>query len=67
MPTLTLAHSPDSDDLVMWWPLCGMTHADGSPIALARRFRRLSRWRRLPRIRALLDPPNPTRSPCNAR
>ena len=32
MPTLTLAHSPDSDDLVMWWPLCGMTHADGSPI-----------------------------------
>lgn len=32
MPTLTLAHSPDSDDLVMWWPLCGMTHEDGSPI-----------------------------------
>lgn len=32
MPTLTLAHSPDSDDLVMWWPLCGMTRQDGSPI-----------------------------------
>lgn len=32
MPTLTLAHSPDSDDLVMWWPLCGMTHEDGTPI-----------------------------------
>lgn len=32
MPTLTLAHSPDSDDLVMWWPLCGMTHEDATPI-----------------------------------
>lgn len=27
--TLTLAHSPDSDDLVMWWPLTGMRGADG--------------------------------------
>lgn len=24
MPTLTLAHSPDADDLVMWWPLVGL-------------------------------------------
>ena len=30
---LTLAHSPDSDDLVMWWPICGMTDAGGAPIA----------------------------------
>ncbi|MEM1071825.1 MAG: MqnA/MqnD/SBP family protein [Planctomycetota bacterium] len=30
--TLTLAHSPDSDDLVMWWPICGMTDADGAPV-----------------------------------
>lgn len=30
---LTLAHSPDSDDLVMWWPLCGMTDEAGKPIA----------------------------------
>ncbi|MEM8757284.1 MAG: MqnA/MqnD/SBP family protein [Planctomycetota bacterium] len=30
--TLSLAHSPDSDDLVMWWPLCGMTDADGNPV-----------------------------------
>ncbi len=30
---LTLAHSPDADDLVMWWPLTGMRHADGSPFA----------------------------------
>lgn len=29
MIELTLAHSPDSDDLVMWWPLCGMTDAEG--------------------------------------
>ncbi|MEM9065116.1 MAG: MqnA/MqnD/SBP family protein [Planctomycetota bacterium] len=29
---LTLAHSPDSDDLVMWWPLVGMTDADGQPV-----------------------------------
>lgn len=32
MPELTLAHSPDSDDLVMWWPICGMTNENGSPI-----------------------------------
>lgn len=29
---LTLAHSPDSDDLVMWWPIVGMTDADGHPV-----------------------------------
>ncbi len=27
--TLSLAHSPDSDDLVMWWPLTGMRGPDG--------------------------------------
>ena len=26
--TLTLAHSPDADDLVMWWPLTGQRHPD---------------------------------------
>jgi 1,4-dihydroxy-6-naphthoate synthase len=26
--TLTLAHSPDADDLVMWWPLTGQRHLD---------------------------------------
>jgi 5,8-dihydroxy-2-naphthoate synthase len=31
--TLNLAHSPDSDDLVMWWPLVGVRHPDGTPIA----------------------------------
>jgi len=31
-PTLTLGHSPDSDDLVMWWPLTGMRDADGVPV-----------------------------------
>jgi 1,4-dihydroxy-6-naphthoate synthase len=30
--TLRLAHSPDSDDLVMWWPLTGMRRPDGSPV-----------------------------------
>lgn len=30
--TLRLAHSPDSDDLVMWWPLTGMHGPDGRPI-----------------------------------
>jgi 1,4-dihydroxy-6-naphthoate synthase len=30
--TLRLAHSPDSDDLVMWWPLTGMRDPDGSPV-----------------------------------
>lgn len=29
--TLTLGHSPDSDDLVMWWPLTGMIGPDGEP------------------------------------
>lgn len=28
--TLTLAHSPDSDDVVMWWPLTGMHGPDGT-------------------------------------
>ena len=30
MPVLTLAHSPDADDMVMFWPLTGMRRADGS-------------------------------------
>ena len=30
--TISLAHSPDSDDLVMWWPLIGIRHPDGTPI-----------------------------------
>lgn len=29
---LNLAHSPDSDDLVMWWPLVGVRHPDRTPI-----------------------------------
>lgn len=29
---LNLAHSPDSDDLVMWWPLVGVRTPDGRPI-----------------------------------
>ncbi|MBL4698648.1 MAG: hypothetical protein JKX70_07430 [Phycisphaerales bacterium] len=29
---LNLAHSPDSDDLVMWWPLIGVRYPDGTPI-----------------------------------
>ncbi len=28
---LNLAHSPDSDDLVMWWPLIGVRNPDGTP------------------------------------
>jgi len=32
-PTLRLAHSPDSDDLVMWWPLTGMRGPDGVAVA----------------------------------
>ena len=32
MTELTLAHSPDSDDLVMWWPLVGVTDAAGEPV-----------------------------------
>lgn len=31
--TLRLAHSPDSDDLVMWWPLTGMRDPSGEPVA----------------------------------
>ena len=30
--TLRLAHSPDSDDLVMWWPLTGMRAPSGTPV-----------------------------------
>ena len=30
---LTLAHSPDSDDLVMWWPLTGQLSPDGTPVS----------------------------------
>lgn len=30
--TLRLAHSPDSDDLVMWWPLTGMRGPGGLPV-----------------------------------
>lgn len=30
--TITLAHSPDADDLVMWWPLTGMRGPDGAPL-----------------------------------
>ena len=29
---INLAHSPDSDDLVMWWPLIGVRHPDGTPV-----------------------------------
>ncbi|MBK7405616.1 MAG: ABC transporter substrate-binding protein [Phycisphaerales bacterium] len=29
---ITLAHSPDADDLVMWWPLTGAKAPDGGPI-----------------------------------
>lgn len=32
MNTLRLAHSPDSDDLVMWWPLTGMRTPDGTAV-----------------------------------
>ncbi|MEM1185511.1 MAG: MqnA/MqnD/SBP family protein [Planctomycetota bacterium] len=32
MTTLRLAHSPDSDDLVMWWPLTGMRGPDGERV-----------------------------------
>jgi 1,4-dihydroxy-6-naphthoate synthase len=31
MQTLTLGHSPDADDLVMWWPLTGTPEAPGLP------------------------------------
>lgn len=30
---VSLAHSPDSDDLVMWWPLTGVRGPDGRAIA----------------------------------
>jgi 1,4-dihydroxy-6-naphthoate synthase len=30
--TLTLAHSPDADDLVMFWPLTGIRTPDATPI-----------------------------------
>lgn len=36
MPTtkpITLAHSPDADDLVMWWPLIGQQHPDAGPFS----------------------------------
>jgi 1,4-dihydroxy-6-naphthoate synthase len=33
MTTITLAHSPDADDLVMWWPLTGLMHPDGSAVS----------------------------------
>jgi 1,4-dihydroxy-6-naphthoate synthase len=31
--TLTLAHSPDPDDVFMWWPLTGKIRPDGTPVA----------------------------------
>lgn len=31
-PTLTLAHSPDPDDVFMWWPITGKLSPDGSPL-----------------------------------
>lgn len=33
MITLTLAHSPDADDMAMWWPLTGMRDRSGRPFA----------------------------------
>lgn len=32
LPTLSLAHSPDADDMAMWWPLTGMIGSDGAPL-----------------------------------
>lgn len=32
--TVNLAHSPDADDLVMWWPLTGQGHPDTGSFAL---------------------------------
>lgn len=29
---LTLAHSPDPDDVFMWWPLTGKINPDGTPV-----------------------------------
>ncbi len=31
-PTLTLAHSPDADDVVMWWPLGDVNLGRGAAI-----------------------------------
>lgn len=31
-PELILAHSPDADDMVMWWPLVGMRDASGEAL-----------------------------------
>jgi 1,4-dihydroxy-6-naphthoate synthase len=40
MVELTLAHSPDPDDVFMWWPITGMieppTHAQGQAVVPAR-------------------------------
>src|SRR5690606_40263016 len=30
-PVLSLAHSPDADDMAMWWPLTGMMGPGGAP------------------------------------
>lgn len=30
--TLTLGHSPDGDDMAMWWPLTGMRDPSGHPV-----------------------------------
>ncbi|MGD9789883.1 MAG: menaquinone biosynthesis family protein [Phycisphaerales bacterium] len=32
-PVLTLAHSPDPDDVFMWWPITGKIAPDGRPLA----------------------------------
>lgn len=32
MNELTLAHSPDADDMAMWWPLTGMLDREGRPL-----------------------------------
>lgn len=37
-PVLSLAHSPDSDDLVMWWPLAGFEGPGGGPAIDTGRF-----------------------------
>lgn len=33
MITLSLAHSPDADDMAMWWPLTGMRDRSGAPLS----------------------------------
>lgn len=35
MPRLTLAHSPDPDDVFMWWPITGMIEPPPDPQRLA--------------------------------